>query len=137
MTEQEIPGTMVFVSTLLWNDPYDKRGEIGIITRADVQSDDFFVRFNDNSEGLYAGNALHVLKQPEELWKIILGQAGANMPEFAKDDIRKITLLLEYGGEKSKLNAYKLTAWNEYTEFFATSTIDYVLGMKSANKIGR
>jgi hypothetical protein len=137
MKEDEIIGTTVLISTLLYNDPYHKQGETGMIFRVDMQADDYYVRFDDGTEGLYASNSLHVLKPPDELWKIILGQNGATLTKQAQEDMRKIALLLEYGGEKSKLVAYKLTAWNDAAEFFATSTLEYMLGMKSNYKVGR
>jgi len=137
MTEEQVPGTMVSVDTLLWNDPYEKRGEVGIITRADISADDFYVRFEDGSEGLYAGNSLRVLKDPEELWKMVTGPSPASISQQGKDDIQKIALLLQYGGEQSKRAAYQKIAWNDNLEFFATSTLEYALGMKPSNKIGR
>lgn len=137
MNEDEIPGTMVMISTLLWNDPYEKRGEIGVITKANVQSDDFFVVFEDNTQGLYSSNALHILKPPDQIWKMILGQSGVNLTERAKRNFSKIALLLQYGNEVSKRTAYRLTSGNEYAEFFATSTLQYLIGIRPAYRVGR
>jgi len=134
MEENEIIGMSVMVSTLLYNDPYNKQGEIGMIFRVDMPADDYYVRFGDHTEGLYAANSLHILKSPEELWKIILGQNGVNLTEAEQDHLRKIAILLEYGGEKSKLTAYRLTAGNDAAEFFATSTLEYLLGMRDIKR---
>jgi hypothetical protein len=54
----------VLVNHQLTDDPVYRQGEIGVITAAILNTDEFFVGFDDGQVGLYSADALLLLKQP-------------------------------------------------------------------------
>lgn len=68
----ELIGRMVIVHPALTTDPINQRGEIGIITGADLEHDTVSVGFKSNVSGYYSTNALLVLKSHRSLYQDLL-----------------------------------------------------------------
>ena len=83
------------------HDPAGKQNEMGMIISADIAKDDFYVSFQDNTNGLYASDALFLLKSVEEIHQSLVDHAYS----LAFPDLKAFThldLTLRYGTPVTK-----------------------------------
>ncbi|MDX3916984.1 MAG: hypothetical protein QHC79_25810 [Pseudosphingobacterium sp.] len=66
---KELIGMPVMVHPQLTKDPYNERGNVGIILSSNPDHDDNFVGFSEKKLGVYASDALLVLKPADMLMK--------------------------------------------------------------------
>lgn len=71
-----LTGRIVLVHPELYDDPAGKTGKTGSIRSAVVGRDDFIVDFPDGKMGLYAANALMVLRAPAEIHRQLDNDKG-------------------------------------------------------------
>jgi hypothetical protein len=98
---QELTGSWVLVHPELDHDPASRRGQIGMVTLADLERDDIYVSFGAGGPCLYATNALLVLKNPNDIYRDLL-VLGKEMDTTDFKKLFQISLLAEYG------DAYKI-----------------------------
>ncbi|WDF80759.1 hypothetical protein PQ469_12150 [Mucilaginibacter sp. KACC 22773] len=58
----EMTGTFVLVNPDLAHDPAGRQNQVGLVTEADLDSDDIYVSFGKNGQSRYSSDALLVLK---------------------------------------------------------------------------
>jgi hypothetical protein len=95
MENGNLAGSLVLVRPDLENDPVRQQGQIGIVTYVDLKND-VFVSFKNGTEGIYTGDALFQLKNREQLFSDLMGNASSLEVKDFKD-LYKISLLLDKG----------------------------------------
>jgi hypothetical protein len=126
----------VLVNPQLTNDPVFRQGAIGVITAAILNSDEFFVGFDDSQVGLYSADALLLLKQPEDIY----GYMHDNALRLSVDDfkdLKNIALLLDYSTKPYMRTAMELVQKNENILGAATIGLDEFIGPNQSHKRGR
>lgn len=116
---EELTGDLVLVNPKLTHDPAHRQGEIGIITKADLNNDEMFVGFGNKPLGLYSSDALLIMKPKNELYKDILVMGK----ELNKEDYKTVwrAHLLQEGGSPTQLRqALELLTTNTKTMEFGT-----------------
>lgn len=87
-----LTGHLVLVHPNLTKDPVHHQGEVGIITSTDLAKDEIYVGFGTNQLGLYAADALLVLKPHQELYEdILVNIKKMDTPDFKT--LMEITIL--------------------------------------------
>lgn len=123
--KDDLQGTPVLVHPDLPHDPARMQNEIGLIKLAYVFSDEFLVRFANEKEGLYAADALLVLKPQSEIHQFL----NDNAYELAFPDLKVLTqidLLLHYG---SGLKALILARENPQLQGICLHTLDNTISL--------
>jgi hypothetical protein len=59
---------LLLVHPDLKDDPVQKQGEIGFITAAILNTDEFYVGFDDHQVGFYGADALLTFKEPGDIY---------------------------------------------------------------------
>jgi len=141
---EELTGDLVLVNPKLTHDPANRQGEIGIITKADLEKDEIFVGFGHKPMGLYSADALLTMKPKNELHKDLM----VTGKELDKEDLKVVWrahLLQERATPTQLRQALELLATNAQTLEFGTiclkDKIDMALQKDQAagrdNSIGR
>jgi hypothetical protein len=126
----------VLVNPGLIDDPAQKQGKIGVITAAILNTDDFYVGFDDKQVGLYSADALLLLKQPENIYEYLRDQAlSLSTDDFR--DLKNVALLLDHGTTKHQQTALKLLQKNESIIGAATIGLDELIGLKPSQGVRR
>lgn len=106
----ELHGTLVMVHPDLQNDPYEKQGQVGIVTYVDDKSD-IYVSFNHKAEGVYTPSALFQLKERKELFANTHDSFGSMRVDDYKD-LFKISQLQDMGRGKDLWHALEIARDN-------------------------
>lgn len=128
MNNEELTGTLVMVNTVLWDDPAERMGQIGVVIDANMHHDEFLVRFDDKGKALYSADALLVLQSPDQLYQLIENRAGTLSPDLLKD-LRHLALLQQYGAAKQIRTAFELVQHHTHLEVYGTRPLQEALGM--------
>ena len=136
MTNDDLIGQTVMVNPVLWDDPANRMGEIGTITQADSNRDDFYVRFSDKQNALYSADALLVLKNPEQLYTYMENHS-ATLPAETLKDFHSLALLQEHGTPKNLKTAFELAQSNDQLTLNGMVSLEERLGLDQAYKRGR
>ena len=134
-SEVQLPD-YVLVNPRLTEDPVFRQGQVGVITAAILNTDEFIVGFDDSQVGLYSANALLLLKQPESIYEYM----HQNAPSLSVDDfkaLKNIALLLDYGTKSYMRTAMELVQKNENILDAATTGLDEFIGLNQSYKRGR
>lgn len=126
----------VLVNSLLTDDPIYRQGEIGVITAAILNTDEFFVGFDDSQVGLYSADALLMLKQPESIYEYM----HENALKLSVDDfknLKNIALLLDYGTPQEHRTAMEIARKNLGVQLAALVSLEESLGLNQSYKRGR
>ncbi|GAC1310454.1 MAG: hypothetical protein NVSMB24_27730 [Mucilaginibacter sp.] len=126
----------VLVNPRLTDDPVYRQGEIGVITAAILNTDEFFVGFDDGQVGLYSADALLLLKPPEGIYEYM----HQNALKLSVDDfmnLKNIALLLDYGTPKDQRRAMEIAQKNPGVLSAALISLEESLGINQAYKRGR
>ncbi|BAU51972.1 hypothetical protein [Mucilaginibacter gotjawali] len=126
----------VLVNPRLTDDPVYRQGEIGVITAAILNRDEFFVGFDDGQVGLYSADALLMLKQPESIYEYM----HENALKLSVDDfknLKNIALLLDYGTPREQRTAMEIARKNLGVQPAALVSLEERLGLKQSYKRGR
>lgn len=111
MNNEELIGQRVLVHPVLWDDPAEKNGEIGMITEADLADDLIRVKFEDQKYGFYGSDSLLVFRPSNDIYEQLKQNAGQLSAEQFKD-LKNIALLLDYGKEPQLLKAMEMVREN-------------------------
>ncbi|SDH30111.1 hypothetical protein [Mucilaginibacter gossypii] len=126
----------VLVNSLLTDDPIYRQGEIGVITAAILNTDEFFVGFDDSQVGLYSADALLMLKQPESIYEYM----HENALKLSVDDfknLKNIALLLDNGTPQEHRKAMEIARKNLGVQPAALVSLEESLGLNQSYKRGR
>jgi hypothetical protein len=111
MESSELLGTLVLVNPEIENDPAGRKGDIGVVAYVDNPNDEIYLRFPDEFEAVYPGDAIFALKNKET---IFAEQAADVKPVDLNDykDLFKITLLQDMGRSIDIWNALEIARDN-------------------------
>jgi len=126
----------VLVNSRLTDDPVHKQGQVGVITAAILNTNDFYVGFADNQVGLYSADALLLLKPAESIYEYIREQALRLSTDDFKD-LKNIALLLDHGTKKHMLTAMELVQNNESILSATTTPLDEFIGLNQSKRLKR
>lgn len=116
----------VLVHPALQRDGIAKQGQIGFITAANVLDDEFYIGFDDGQVGLYAADALLMVREREQIQDYAEAKIGhVSVPEFQA--IIQIALLQGYGGDPQKKKALEMAMANPKTQDGTLSTLESFL----------
>ena len=120
----------------LKNDPVNKQGEIGFITAAILNTDEFYVVFDDHEVGFYSANALLAFKEPGDIYDF-LHQNALTLSVDDFKDLKNIALLLDHGTEKHIRTAMELVKKNGGIHDAVTIGLDLFLGIDQTRGLKR
>ena len=126
----------VLVNPQLTDDPVFRQGQIGVITAAILNTDEFIVGFDDAQVGLYSANALLLLKQPEDIYEYMYENASRlSLDEFK--DLKNVAVLLDDGTKPNMRIAMELVQKNENILGAATTGLDEFIGLNQSKGLKR
>lgn len=120
----------------LKDDPVNKQGEIGFITAAILNTDDFYVGFDDHEVGFYSANALLTFKEPGDIYDFMHQNALTLSVDDFKD-LKNIALLLDHGTQKHIRTAMELVKRNGSIYDAVTIGLDQFLGIDQVRGMKR
>ena len=129
-TNEELMGSWVLVHPDLGFDAVERQGQMGIITYADVENDEFFVGFG-KAMGLYAGDSLFTLRSSNDIY----GSMMANVKNLEKDhikDILRISMLVATNQPKDLKTAMEMAAKDEVVRSYSLISLEDKLGQQLA-----
>jgi hypothetical protein len=121
-TTDDLTGSYVLVNPDLYYDPVAKQGNIGILTFADTDNDEFYVSFGKDT-ALYAGDSLLVLKKPNAIDRDMMGNIKNLEKEHIKDLLR-INMLAATGMPKDQKTALEMASANEVVRSYALESLE-------------
>lgn len=127
----DLANRFVLVHPDLEHDPAGKQNEMGMIISADIAKDDFYVSFQDNTNGLYASDALFLLKSVEEIHQSLVDHGYS----LAFPDLKAFTYLdltLRYGSGDKEWNALRIAADNPNIQPFSLDLLNDTLSLNQA-----
>jgi hypothetical protein len=126
----------VLVHPQLKDDPVARQGQIGFITAAILNSDEFYVGFDDKEVGLYAADALLVFKPAEQIYQNLKLHVMQMAPATFKD-LKSIALLLDYGTVLQQRKAMEIAQKNPDVISSGMVSLEESLGLDQTYKRGR
>lgn len=120
----------------LKDDPVNKQGEIGFITAAILNTDEFYLGFDDHEVGFYSADALLTFKEPGNIYDFMHKNALTLSVDDFKD-LKNIALLLDHGTEKHIRTAMELVKKNDSIRGASTIGLDRFLGIDQARGVKR
>lgn len=120
----------------LKDDPVNKQGQIGFVTAAILNTDEFYIGFDDFEVGLYSADALLVLKPPGDIYDLLHHNALTLSVDDFKD-LKNIALLLDHGTEKHVRTAMELVQKNDGIRNAAMIGLDQLLGISQDRGLKR
>lgn len=127
---------LVLVHPQLTDDPVSKQGQIGIITAAILNTDEFYVGFDDGEVGLYSADALLAFKHSDAIYDGIKRDIMQLSPATFKD-LKTIALLLDHGSAKQQRTAMEIARKNPSAMASAMHSLEESLGINQGRKYGR
>jgi hypothetical protein len=127
---------LLLVHPDLKDDPVQKQGEIGFITAAILNTDEFYVGFDDHQVGFYGADALLTFKEPGDIYDYMHQHAlTLSVDDFR--NLKSIALLLDYGTTPQQRTAMELVQKNPGLIAAALVTLENSLGLDQTLKRGR
>ena len=127
----DLANRFVLVHPNLEHDPAGKQNEMGMIISADIAKDDFYVSFQDNTSGLYASDALFLLKPVDEIHQLLVDHGAL----LSFPDLKAFThldLTLRYGTGDKEWNALRIAADNPNIQPFSLDLLKETLFLNQA-----
>lgn len=137
MNAEELIGQLVLVHPQLTGDPAGKSGQVGIITGTELENDNIYVGFGRNGQGLYATDALLLLKPAAQI-KDLLQEHKQDLSVTDYKALFQISLLQEF--KKSTANiksAMSLALQSETVRNFSMRSIEDALGLRQQQSMER
>jgi hypothetical protein len=126
----------LLVNPELKDDQVNKQGEIGFITAAILNTDEFYVGFDDHEVGFYSASALLTFKEPGDIYDYMHENAlRLSVDDFK--DLKNIALLLDHGTEKHIRTAMELVKKNGNIRDAVTTGLDQFLGIEQTRGLKR
>ena len=110
MENQNLAGTLVLVRPGLENEPGAKRGQIGVLTLAFSEKENY-VRFPEGGEAYYPAEQVMMLKDKQEVFND-LTNIGSSMPLDDFKAMYKIMLLQDRGTSQALYSALAIAKDN-------------------------
>lgn len=117
----ELKNTVILVHPDLQHDPVNRQNQVGMISDADLMNDDIFVTF-DGTQGLYASDALLVLRSSEEIHQNLADMAYET-PFRTLKALTQIDLFLRYGGGNKEKMAMEIARLNPDIQHHCLETL--------------
>jgi len=133
--ELQLPEYLM-VNPELTDDPANKQGQIGFITAAILNSDEFYVGFDDYEVGLYSADALLTFKPSDQIYNHLKQDAKRLAPKDFRD-LKNIALLLDYGTPERQRTAMEIVQKNPAVILAALVSLEESLGLNQSYKRGR
>ena len=133
--EVQLPD-FVMVHPQLTDDPVSKQGQIGFITAAILNTDEFYVGFDDGEIGFYSASALLAFKPSDDIYDGIKRDIMQLSPTSFKD-LKNIALLLDHGTEAQYRKAMEIAQKNPAVMANAMESLEERLGLSQNQKRGR
>jgi hypothetical protein len=127
---------LLLVHPDLKDDPVQKQGEIGFITAAILNTDEFYVGFDDHQVGFYGADALLTFKEPGDIYDF-LHQNPLTLSVDDFKDLKNIALLLDHGTQKHIRTAMELVKKNGSIHKAVTIGLDQFFGVYQARSMQR
>jgi hypothetical protein len=127
---------LLLVHPDLKDDPVNKQGEIGFIKAAILNTDEFYVGFDDFQVGFYGADALLTFKEPGDIYDF-LHQNALTLSVDDFKDLKNIALLLDHGTQKHIRTAMELVKKNGSIHEAVTIGLDQFLGVDQARGMKR
>ncbi|MBD1362519.1 hypothetical protein IDJ77_01740 [Mucilaginibacter sp. ZT4R22] len=133
--EKQLP-ELLMIHPYLKDDPVNKQGEIGIITAAILNTDEFYIGFDDFEVGLYSADALLTFRDSGGIYDFMHKHALTLSVDHFRD-LKNIALLLDYGTLPQQRTAMEIVQKNPGLIAAALVTLEESLGLDQAYKRGR
>ncbi|TSJ44397.1 hypothetical protein FO440_09520 [Mucilaginibacter corticis] len=125
----ELTGTSVLVHPELTDDPAQKQGQVGMITGADLETDDVYVSFGRGENARYSTNALLVFKPADKIYELLMNDARqANYDDFKA--LFQVNLMQQHGLTPLVRKAMEFVKDNKIVREFAMDTIESQLKLE-------
>lgn len=122
----ELTGTSVLVHPDLHDDPAQKQGEVGMVTGANLETDDIYVSFGKGENARYSTNALLVFKPTDVIYGLLMNDARkANQADFKA--LFQVNLMQQHGMTPLVRKAMELVKDNKIVRDFAMDTLENLL----------
>jgi len=137
MNADELIGQLVLVHPELTKDPAGKSGQVGIITGTELENDNIYVGFGRNGQGLYATDALLLLRPAEQLKDLLQEhKQELSVPDYKA--VFQIALLQEFLPSTAKLKtAMSLALQSEAVRNMTMRSVENALGLQRGNNLER
>jgi hypothetical protein len=112
------------------------QGEIGFITAAILNTDEFYIGFDDHQVGFYGADALLTFKKLGDIYDFLHHNALTLSVDDFKD-LKNIALLLDHGTERHIRMAMELVKKNGSIHDAVTIGLDQFLGVDQARGMKR
>jgi hypothetical protein len=126
---EELTGTVVLVNPALPYDPDRRQGQLGVIATSDLGVDEIQIGFGNGPVGIYASDALLVLKPHHQLYQDIL----TNVRELDSTDLKnllKISILIQDSPNPKQLReALELSMSSPTALAYSTLPLNVKLGI--------
>lgn len=133
--KDELKDTVVLVHPDLQHNPVNRQNQIGVISHSDLMNDDIFVNF-DGEQGLYASDALLVLRSAEDIHQNLADMAYET-PFRNLKALTQIDLFLRYGGDKKDKMAMEIARLNPDVQHHCLETLASQLYKDISKNYGR
>jgi len=117
-------------------DLLEKQNEIGLLIAGYPRDNEFIIRFEDGTQGVYKADDLLCLKTSQELFDHLEVQ-GAEMPKADFRAMYNITLFLGHGTLRAQKQAFKLAMSNENIRQHSLLPLSEQLEIAGKRKVGR
>jgi hypothetical protein len=134
--KDDLKGTMVLVHPGPPDDPAGKQNEFGAVLAADFNTGEMLVCFTDGNWGLYPAAALLVLKESEELFRL-LETNGVPITETDRKLIHAMALVLLHDFEEAPRICLKICRQNPAIRELAMESLPDALDKDQQQDISR
>ena len=133
--DDKLRGVVALVHPDLECDPLNKRNQIGVISEADIDLDNFYVDFVDKV-GLFSSDALLVLLPPADIHQNLADMAyEASFPDLKS--LTQIDLYLRYGDVNARFKAMSIARDNPSIQPLCLETLNNQISRDIPNQYGR
>ncbi|MEB0249897.1 hypothetical protein QN344_07100 [Mucilaginibacter sp. 5B2] len=118
----DLTGTSILVHPEFDDDPAQKKGQVGIVTSADLENDDIYVSFGKGENARYSSNALLVFKPANVIYTLLMNDARkASQADFKV--LFQVNLMQQHGTTQTIRNAMYMVKDNPVVREFSMDTL--------------
>jgi len=126
----------LLVNPALPDDPLGKQDKIGLLVAGYPKDDEFIIRFEDDTHGIYKAGDLLSLRSNQEIFDHLEAH-GAEMPKADFRAMYNMTLFQEYGTLRTQKLALVLGMSNENLRQCTLQPLSEQLGNVNRRTVGR
>jgi hypothetical protein len=124
----ELTGTSVLVHPDFDQDPAQRQGQVGMITGADLETDDIYVSFGKGENARYSTNALLVFKPADVIYDLLMNDARkASQADFKA--LFQVNLMQQHGLTPLVRKAMDFVKDNKVVREFSMDTLENQLAL--------